>query len=171
VTHQPTRFLSSGVTIDASHSMSRREAILALGGGMLLSVVTLPVSATDEETAAAIKQEYGERVPTPGRVTLTLPPIAESGNSVPLTLAIESPMSEDDRVLRASIFANRNPRPLIATAIFGPKCGRPAFSTNIRLNGTQDVIGIAQMSDLSLWSAQVRVLVTVGACDALQLRY
>jgi len=30
---------------------------------------------------------------------------------------------------------------------------------------------VAEMSDHSLWRAQVRVLVTVGACDALQLRY
>ena len=41
----------------------------------------------------------------------------------------------------------------------------------MRLSGTQDVIGIAEMADRSLWSAQMRVMVTVGACDALQSRY
>jgi sulfur-oxidizing protein SoxY len=113
---------------------------------------------------------YGDRVPNRGRITLQLPALAETGNSVPLTMTIDSPMTERDRVLRASVFANRNPRPLIATMIFGPRAGTPTFSTNLRLSGTQDVIGIAEMSDHSLWIAQVRVLVTVGACDALQMR-
>jgi sulfur-oxidizing protein SoxY len=157
--------------IDGSGRWSRREALLAISGGMLLSIVPLPVVASDEETASAIQQVYGYRALTPGRITLKLPPLAESGNSVPLSLTVDSPMSQQDRVLRASIFANRNPRPLIATVAFGPKSGAATLSTNIRLNGTQDVIAIAEMSDRSLWSAQVRVLVTYGACDIMQTRY
>jgi sulfur-oxidizing protein SoxY len=152
-------------------SVNRRHALLAIGGGVLVSLVPLPVLASDEETAEAIRQVYGYRAVTPGRVTLTLPTLAESGNSVPLTLVVDSPMTEQDRVVRASIFANRNPRPLVATTSFGPRAGSPTLSTNIRLNGTQDVIGIAEMSDRSLWSAQVRVLVTFGACDVMQTRY
>jgi sulfur-oxidizing protein SoxY len=151
--------------------MKRREALLAIGGGVLLSVLPLPGVASDAETAEAIRLLYGERMLNPGRVTLKLPPLAESGNSVPLTLDIDSPMSGQDRVMRASIFASRNPRPLVATALFGPRAGRPGFSTNIRLSGTQDVIAIAEMSDQTLWTTQVRVLVTVGACDVLQMRF
>lgn len=145
--------------------------MLALGGGILISIVPLPASAADADTAAAIRQVYGDRVPNRGRITLKLPALAETGNSVPLTMIIDSPMTERDRVVRASVFANRNPRPLIAMTLFGPRSGTPTFSTNLRLSGTQDVIGIAEMSDHSLWSAQVRVMVTVGACDALQMRY
>jgi len=153
--------------------LSRREAMLAIGGGILLSIAPLPVPAADADadTAAAIKQLYGDRAPNRGRITLRLPTLAETGNSVPLTMIIDSPMTRQDRVLRASVFANRNPRPLIATMIFGARAGTPTFSTNMRLSGTQDVIGIAEMSDHSLWIAQSRVLVTVGACDALQMRY
>jgi sulfur-oxidizing protein SoxY len=119
----------------------------------------------------AIKSVFGNKSIHNGRITLKLPKIAETGNSVPLTLSVKSPMSAHDRVLRACIFANRNPRPLIATMTFGPGAGRASFSTNIRLSGTQDVIGIAEMSDRSLWRTQMRVVVTVGACDALQTRY
>jgi sulfur-oxidizing protein SoxY len=160
-----------GGGLDEACRLSRREAILAIGGGVLLSIAPLPVPAADADTAAAIKQVYGDRVPNRGRITLQLPALAETGNSVPLTMTIDSPMTERDRVLRASVFANRNPRPLIATMMFGPRAGTPTFSTNMRLSGTQDVIGIAEMSDHSLWIAQVRVLVTVGACDALQMLY
>jgi sulfur-oxidizing protein SoxY len=160
-----------GANLDEARRTSRRRALLAIGGGVLLSMVPLAGRAGDEDTAAAIKQLYGDGVLTAGRITLQLPTLAESGNSVPLSLTIDSPMTASDRVLRASVFANRNPRPLIATVQFGPQSGTPTFATNIRLSGTQDVIAVAQMSDHSLWSTQVRVLVTVGACDALQLRY
>jgi sulfur-oxidizing protein SoxY len=151
--------------------MKRREALLALGTGVLIAVVPLPGLASDAETADAIRLLYGERMLNPGRVTLKLPALAESGNSVPLTLDVDSPMSGQDRVMRASIFASRNPRPLVATVLFGPRAGRATFSTNIRLSGTQDVIAIAELSDQTLWTAQVRVLVTVGACDVLQMRF
>jgi len=129
---------------DRAPFLSRRSALLTIGGSVLLSMVALPGVAADEDTAAAIRQLYGDREPTAGRISLQLPALAESGNSVPLTLTVDSPMTATDRVLRASVFANRNPRPLIATVLFGPKYGTPTFGTNI---------------------------VTVGACDALQLRY
>jgi sulfur-oxidizing protein SoxY len=167
---RPARDFPGGA-MDESCRLSRREAMLAIGGGILLSIAPLPVPAADADTAAAIKLVYGDRAPNRGRITLQLPTLAETGNSVPLTMIIDSPMTGRNRVLRASVFANRNPRPLIATMIFGARAGTPTFSTNMRLSGTQDVIGIAEMSDHSLWIAQSRVLVTVGACDALQTRY
>jgi sulfur-oxidizing protein SoxY len=170
MTDQPACDVPSA-DLDKSCRLNRREAILAIGGGILLSLVPLPVPAADADTAAAIKQVYGDRLPNRGRIKLQMPALAETGNSVPLTMTIDTPMTERDRVLRASVFANRNPRPLIATMIFGARAGTPTFSTNMRLSGTQDVIAIAEMSDHSLWSAQMRVLVTVGACDALQTRY
>jgi sulfur-oxidizing protein SoxY len=171
MTDQSARDVRINAAVGQSCRLSRREAVLALGGGILISIVPLPAPAADADTAAAVRQIYGDRVPNRGRITLQLPALAETGNSVPLTMIIDSPMTEQDRVLRASVFANRNPRPLIATTLFGPRSGTPTFSTNMRLSGTQDVIGIAEMSDHSLWIAQVRVLVTVGACDALQMRY
>jgi sulfur-oxidizing protein SoxY len=157
--------------IENPNSLSRRDALRMSSGVLVLSLVPLWASTDEIGTAAAIKRVFGDRVPTPGRITLKLPALAESGNSVPLTVSIDTPMSEADRVERVCVFANHNPRPLVATVIFGPKSGTPTFSTNMRLSGTQDVIAVAEMADHSLWSAQVRVLVTVGACDALQTRY
>lgn len=152
--------------------LNRRDALAQLSGTLLLiSVAPLPATATDVDTAAAIKQIFGDRVPNPGRIALKLPTVAETGNSVSLTVTVDSPMTDQDRVERVCVFANRNPRPLIATMTFGPRSGAPTFSTYMRLSGTQDVIGIAEMADCSLWIAKVRVLVTVGACDALQARY
>jgi sulfur-oxidizing protein SoxY len=152
-------------------TVSRRGALVGMGTGVLLLALAPLAWAADADTAEAIKQVFGDRVPRPGRVTLKLPALAETGNSVPLTVSVESPTTNQDRVVRVGLFANRNPRPLIAVMAFGPRSGTSTFSTNMRLSGTQDVIGIAEMSDQSLWMTQVRVLVTVGACDALQSRY
>jgi sulfur-oxidizing protein SoxY len=151
--------------------MNRRGALVTLGGGLVITLLPFRGAANDEGVATAIKKVFGERSPQRGRITLKLPKLAESGNSVPITVTVQSTMSPTDRVLRACIFARRNPRPLIATVMFGPAAGKAQFTTNIRLNGTQDVVAVAEMSDRSLWMSQVRVLVTVGACDALQTRY
>jgi sulfur-oxidizing protein SoxY len=145
---------------------------MGLGSGLVLIALS-PVrsQANDAETVSAIRELFGDARPQTGRITLSLPSLAESGNSVPLTVSIDSPMTESDHVRRVCLFANRNPRPLIATMIFGPNAGKAAFSINMRLSGTQDVIAMAQMRDGTLWTEQARVMVTIGACDSLQMRY
>jgi sulfur-oxidizing protein SoxY len=155
-----------------THRLTRRTAVTGLGSSLVLTALS-PVrsQANDAEIASAIRELFGDARPQTGRITLSLPSLAESGNSVPLTVSIDSPMTESDHVRRVCIFANRNPRPFIAAVIFGPKSGKAMFSTNMRLSGTQDVIAMAQMSDGRLWTEQARVMVTVGACDSLQMRY
>jgi sulfur-oxidizing protein SoxY len=142
-----------------------------IGGGVVVTLLPLRGNTTEQTVAQAIKSVFGERLLKHGRVTLKLPTLAESGNSVPVSMTVSSAMSPADHVLRACIFANKNPRPLIATMLFGPNAGKAALTTNMRLNGTQDVIAIAEMNDHSLWTAQARVMVTIGACDVLQTRY
>jgi len=154
---------------EPANLLTRRSVLAGLGAG--LALVAMPVRADDASVAEAIKTAFGDAPRTDGRITMTLPPLAESGNTVPLTVSIDSPMTETDAVKRVLVFANRNPRPLIATMAFGPKAAKAEFSTNIRLSGTQDVITIAEMTDGSIYQAQVRVLVTVGACDTLKIRF
>ena len=152
-------------------SLTRRDTLRLGAGFMLVALAPLPAVASDDETAAAIRGIFGEVTAKEGRIEVTLPSLAETGNSVPLTVTVDSPMNEDDRVLRVAVFANRNPRPLIATMFFGANAGKASFNTNIRLSGTQDVIVMAEMSDGAVWQTQKRVMVTVGACDTLQTRF
>jgi sulfur-oxidizing protein SoxY len=150
--------------------VNRREVLKnALGGAVAVTLQPIRAWASDAEVAQAIRNVFGEKTIRSGQVTLKLPKLAESGNAVPVTLAVRPKGALVPT--RAVILATRNPRPVIATILFGPRAGAAGFSTNIRLNGTQDVIAVAELSDGSLWRAQVRVLVTVGACDALQVRY
>jgi sulfur-oxidizing protein SoxY len=150
--------------------MNRRDALQTLGGGMAVALLPLTSFTAEPDVAVSMRDLFGERPLRNGCVSLKLPKLAESGNSVPLTMSVKVP-NRGLTVRRACIFANRNPRPLIATVMFGPGSGSATLTTNIRLNGTHDVIAVAELSDSSLWRTQARVLVTIGACDALQTRY
>jgi sulfur-oxidizing protein SoxY len=46
----------------------------------------------------------------------------------------------------------------------GPRYGKPAVSTRIRLATTQKLVAVAQLSDGSYWSHTVDVIVTLAAC-------
>ena len=103
-------------------------------------------------------------LPKTGRVKLTLPALAESGNSVPLKVQVESPMTAEAYVKRIHIFSEKNPRPLIARFSLGLRAGRAEVSTRIRLAGTQQVVAVAVMNDGSAWMATAEVVVTAAAC-------
>lgn len=99
-----------------------------------------------------------------GRVELTLPRLADNGLAVPLKVHVNSPMTDADHVLQICVVSMRNPRPLMARYFLGPHAGRAELATRVRLNGTQEVVVLAQMSDLSWWSARAEVEVTESAC-------
>ncbi|HSV46341.1 MAG TPA: thiosulfate oxidation carrier protein SoxY, partial [Ramlibacter sp.] len=106
-----------------------------------------------------------------GRIHIGLPDIAESGNSVPLTVRVESPMTATDHVRVIHLVAERNPRPWVASFTLGTRAGRAQVETQIRLSDTQAVAAYAQMSDGSWWTQRVNVTVTIGACESLAVRY
>jgi sulfur-oxidizing protein SoxY len=99
-----------------------------------------------------------------GRVTLDIPRLADNGHSVPLHLTVESPMTAADHVKSITLLSERNPRPLMATFHLGPKAGRPELITRVRLNGSQRVRALVQLSDGSYWSGSAQVEVTESAC-------
>jgi sulfur-oxidizing protein SoxY len=160
---------------DSRKGLGRRAALGVGVGAGLAALVPAAAAAqarmgSEAEFRAALKDAIGDRQATAGRVTLDLPPLAESGNSVPLTVRVDSPMTEADHVRRVILFAPRNPRPRLVTLHFGPRCGRAEASTKVRLSGTQTVLAYAEMSDGSLWLGQKRVDVTIGACESLMFR-
>jgi sulfur-oxidizing protein SoxY len=99
-----------------------------------------------------------------GRVILDIPRLADNGHSVPLHLTVESPMTAADHVKSITLLSERNPRPLMATFHLGPKAGRPELITRVRLNGSQRVRALVQLSDGSYWSGSAQVEVTESAC-------
>ena len=147
-----------------------QATIAALVAGPKLALARVePVDAAG--FTATLKDTIGNAVPQRGRISLVLPPLAESGNSVPLSVRVDSPMSAQDYVKRIAVLANRNPRPMMMVAHLGPRAGKAELSTKIRLSGTQTVFAVAEMSDGSVWTEEVDVTVTIGACDILDFNY
>jgi len=99
-----------------------------------------------------------------GGITIELPQIAENGNSVPMRIKVDSPMSADDHVEKIHLVAERNPRPLVATFHFGPAAGRAEVATRVRLAGTQTVRVLAALSGGRFRLQEQEVLVTSAAC-------
>ncbi|MDF2972983.1 MAG: sulfur oxidation protein SoxY [Microvirga sp.] len=142
---------------------SRRE-ILAAGVGALALIVARPARATPESMAGAIKAFIGEAEVREGRVTLEIPPLVENGNSVPLTVKVDSPMTPQDFVKAIAVFNERNPQPNVALFYLNPRAGRATVSTRIRLGDSQNIVAIAQLSDGTFWSDKAELIVTLPAC-------
>src|SRR5262249_55861591 len=67
-------------------TLTRRAMLWRLGtAALLLAMWPADARMASEDVQQAIRQLIGERQPQPGGITLTLPKIAETGNSVPLT--------------------------------------------------------------------------------------
>jgi sulfur-oxidizing protein SoxY len=123
---------------------NRRQA-LAFGAGAMgvavLGTSTLPALAKND-TDEAIKKFTGGKTPAQGRVKLDLPEIAENGNTVPMTVSVESPMTAQSHVTEVLVVADENPRAGIATFHFSPASGVAEANTRIRLAKTQNVIAV-----------------------------
>lgn len=142
---------------------TRRQLLrVGLAAPLLLHIV--PASATPETMQAAMDTFTGGAPVTAGRLKLKIPLLVENGNSVPLEVIAESPMTPEDHVEEIAIFNEINPIPEIAMFQFTLRSGSARAQTRIRLNGTQHVHAIARMSDGSHWSASTNVIVTAPAC-------
>lgn len=142
----------------------RRAFLAAAGAAVSFALLPLPAAAEPEDADEAIRRLFGDRAIRDGKVTLKLPPIAENGNSVQLTVSVDSPMTEQDHVRRIAIISPRNPIPEIAIFNLNPASGRAEISTRVRLAGTQSLRAVAEMSDGSLWAGKASTYVTLAAC-------
>ena len=104
------------------------------------------------------------RTPQAERVVVLTPRLADNGLSVPLSVRVDSPMRVDDHVRRVVLLSNRNPRPLIAQFELGPWSGKAEIATRVRLNGSQEVMALAETSDGRWWQGKAEVEVTESAC-------
>jgi sulfur-oxidizing protein SoxY len=145
---------------------NRRELLTgagALAGGLLL-VSMRPADATPASMKAAIRNVLGDVEIGKGKVSLDIASLVENGNAVPMTVAVENPMTASNYVKAIHVFNEKNPQPNIISIYLGPRAGKASISTRIRLADSQRVVAIAQMSDGSVWSDEVNVIVTLAAC-------
>ena len=140
-----------------------RRAFLA-GAAVITVLPGTPARATPQSMAAAIKEVTGAASVREGRVILDLPSLIENGNTVPLTVSVESPMTEVDHVKAIHVFNEKNPQPHVFDATLGPRNGRAVIGTRIKLGDSQRIVAIAETSKGEFWSASADVIVTLAAC-------
>ena len=149
--------------------MITRRQFLALTGGALATAAEAQLPPNIAEIRkAALKEAIGKVVGTAqvrqGRVKLDIPPLIDNGNAVPLSVEVESAMTDADHVKAIHVFTERNPQPYVFAAHLGPRAGKARIATRARIADTGEVIAIAQMSDGSFWSDSAKVVVTLSAC-------
>jgi sulfur-oxidizing protein SoxY len=142
---------------------TRRE-VLATGAGVASILAVRPAAATPAEMEAAVRAFTEGAGTRRGRVRLDLPPLVDNGNSVGLTVTVESPMTREDFVRRIAVFNEKNPQPNVVTFHLTARSGRASVSTRIRLADSQTVTAIAELSDGTFWSDRADVVVTLAAC-------
>jgi sulfur-oxidizing protein SoxY len=143
----------------------RRFLVRSVGlvaGALVLSVT--PLRAAPQAMQELIRKIVGEAALQNGKIRLEVPPLVENGNAVPLTVSVDSPMTEPDHVKAIHVVNEKNPQPHVISVTLGPRAGRASVSTRIKLADSQRVVAIAEMNDGSFWSGAADVIVTLAAC-------
>ena len=93
-----------------------------------------------------------------------MPALAENGHSMAMTVRVNSPMTPSDHVRAVHLIAEKNPVRDIAVFYLGAHCPRAEVSSRMRLNGSQRIVAIAELSDGSFWSDAAYIEVREAAC-------
>ena len=131
---------------------------------LLLPLATLPARAQEESFTAAERALLAGRVPVDGGITLDIPTLSENGNSVDLSVRVDSPWTVQDHITAIHVLSERNPVPRVASFHLSHRAGRADIATRIRLATTQQVTVLAETSRGQVHRASREVIVILGAC-------
>jgi sulfur-oxidizing protein SoxY len=143
-------------------TLTRRHLVLAAGTALLARPDA--AHATPERMRAAIAAFTGGAPIRDGRITLDIATLVDNGNTVPVAVRVDSPMTAADHVQRIAVFSELNPNTEVAVFHLGPRSGRAAVQTRMRLATSQRLTAVAALSDGSHWQHSVDVVVTLAAC-------
>ncbi len=146
--------------------LSRRAALAVGASGVALTVVGWgsEAHAAAKEAADEVAKFTGGKTPEKGRISIELPEIAENGNTVPLTVSVDAPMTAESYVSDVLVVSEGNPNPGVITFHFTPLSGKAEAQTRIRLAATQNIIVVAKTSKGDFFTGQKLVKVTIGGC-------
>lgn len=144
----------------------KRRTLLASATGTVAWVLVRPAAALADagDLASAIRAHTGGAPVQSGKVTFDIASLIDNGNSVPITITVDSPMTADNHVATIAVFNERNPQRDVAKFQLGPRAGRATVSTRIRLATSQKLVAIAKLNDGTYWSHTVDVIVALAAC-------
>jgi len=154
--------------------MQRRDFFKKLGAAAAVTAVIPAMSFAAEaklkgpnELAykAAVDAITGGKTPSKSsKVTLKVPEIAENGAVVPVTISVDSPMTDADYVKSIHVLAAKNSNARCIDVHLTPANGKAMFATRIKLGGTQEVVALVGLSNGDYLIASQSVKVTIGGC-------
>jgi sulfur-oxidizing protein SoxY len=149
--------------------MKRRTFVLAASAAMA-SLSTLRLHATSARAPMSpvltklVEQFAAGAAIVEGRVKFDVAPLVDNGNSVPIEVTVDSPMTADSFVTSIAVFNEKNPQHDGAIFTLTQSSGRARIATRIRLAISQQLVAVAKMNDGRCFTHTVDVLVTLASC-------
>ena len=144
--------------------VQRRRTVVAAAVGGMLCLAWRPARALSDELAGALRGFTGGAPTREGKVNFDIAPLVENGNTVPVTITVDNPMTATNHVQAIAVFNEKNPQREVIACKLTPRMGSAALSTRIRLATTQQLVAVARLSDGTCWTHTVDVVVTLAAC-------
>jgi sulfur-oxidizing protein SoxY len=155
--------------------MQRRDFFKKMGTAAAVAAVSAPTMsfAADAKPISPNKMSFQTAVDTitsgkapkaSKKIKLKVPEIAENGAVVPVTVNVDSPMTDTDYVKAIHILAGKNSNARCIDVNLTPANGKAMFSTRIKLGGTQEVSALVELSNGDFLIASQSVKVTIGGC-------
>lgn len=139
--------------------LARRFCLAQLGVGVAgLCGVSQVIGAPDPNSQTDLRSRA---LPSQG-IDITLPPLADNSNAIPLQFTLQAPVGLTLRGF--DIIAPENPNRTILHLQLGQTQERLKFSTRIRLAMTQEVWVLAHLSDGTTLGRSAHTVVTATAC-------
>ena len=147
------------------NSLSRRTILAGSCSAIACSLIPATAFELSSSMKSAVMEQFGT-IPEidNSQVKLNVPTINENGNSVPLTIDVDSPMTQENFIKRISLFSERNPIPGIIEFTLSPNSGIARVSTRVRLAGSQTLMAVAKSNNGKLIAGTAETIVTLAAC-------
>ena len=153
--------------------MQRRSFLRGIGIAAAASAVVTPtmVMAAAPKGANALGFDAavnaitgGKKATASTKVHMKAPEIAENGAVVPITVTVDSPMTDADYVKAIHILASKNGNVRCADVMLTPANGAAMFAARIKLGTSQDIVALVETSKGEFLTASQNVKVTIGGC-------
>jgi sulfur-oxidizing protein SoxY len=151
--------------------LSRRSLLISATAAAGLSPLLAYAASGDTQPperskkfAEAFARFTGGAKPVADNIAVDLPELADNGNFVPITIAVESPMTDADHVKAIHLLSTLNPRADVATFHLSPINAVARVQSRMRLAKTQDVVVLAELSTGEMLVSTTFVKVTIGGC-------
>ena len=145
-------------------SRTRRRLLQSAAAVALVPWLRANAAADELPEIPALTAFLAGRKPRLARVHLTLPQLADNGQTVPMKVSVDGPFAPGPRVTAINLFSEANPVPEMAVFEFPVAVDRAEVDSRVRLATTQRIVAVATMSDGALYATAAEVIVTIAGC-------